>query len=234
MKHALFTLSALVLSAALQASPIVVDAPVDHLFVPKGFDNNDNVEVVVTGTFPNTCYSRNKVEVAVKEDIINVTVTSLNSTDDKGNCDQIKIPFMENVTIGNLQAGDYKIIVNKKLTEKLDVEIASSRSVDDHLYAMIQYIDLGFTGGLSGDAMLVGRNPEDCLSLDEVKYVSNDKDVLSVLPIMKKVSESCTGERNYLEVPIKFQPRSFKSSKILLFVRTMDGKSVSTLIDKDI
>ena len=29
--------------------PDVVEAPIDHVFVPNGFDNNDHVEVVVTG-----------------------------------------------------------------------------------------------------------------------------------------------------------------------------------------
>lgn len=233
MKHFYVSLFSLALSTLSYAQPIIVNAPVDHLFVPKGFDNNDNVEVMVTGSFPNTCYSRNKVEVKVKEDIINVTVTAL-SVHQKDVCEKIEIPFMENVTIGNLQAGDYKIVVNNFLKENLNVEIASSRSVDNHLYAAINYVDLGFTGGLSGEAFLVGRNQESCLALDEVQYISNGKDTLSILPVMKKVSDDCTGERKHLEVPVKFQPRSFASNKILLFVRTMDGKSVSTLVDKDL
>jgi hypothetical protein len=50
----------------MYASAGVVPAPVDHLFVPNGFDNNDNVEMVVTGKFPTNCYSRNKVETKVE------------------------------------------------------------------------------------------------------------------------------------------------------------------------
>lgn len=234
MKHFTVSLISLAFSSFLYAGPIVVNAPVDHLFVPNGFDNNDNVEVVVTGNFPNTCFSRNKVEVSIKEENINVTITALSTTHEKSDCPKIEIPFMENVTIGNLQAGEYKINVNNKLHEKLNVEIASSRSVDNHLYALINYIDLGFTGGLSGDAMLVGRIHESCLSLDSIEYLSNGKDTLSILPIMKKVSDDCTGERKYLELPVKFAPRAFSSDKVLLFVRTMDGKSVSSLIDKNL
>lgn len=232
MKRISITVLALSISSLLQAAPVVVDAPIDHLFVPNGFDNNDNVEVMVTGNFPTTCFSRNKVEVAVKNEIINVKVTSLDSSKDNSNCETIEIPFMENVTIGNLQAGDYKVIVNNKLTEKLTVDVSSSNSVDDHLYAMINYVELGFTGGLSGEAMLVGKK-QDCLELDKVEYLSNGKDTLSILPIMKKVA-TCTGEKSYLEVPVKFQPRAFANSKVLLFVRTMDGKSISSLVDKDL
>lgn len=234
MKNIYVSLFSLVLSSLTYAQPIVVKAPVDHLFVPKGFDNNDNVEIVVTGNFPNTCYSRNKVEVKLKDEVIDVSVTALSVHHEKDVCEKIEIPFMENVTIGNLQAGDYKVIVNNNLKEELKVDIASSRSVDNHLYALINYVDLGFTGGLSGEAFLVGRVQENCLALDEVKYISNGKDTLSILPIMKKVSDDCTGERRYLEVPVKFQPKAFASDKILLFVRTMDGKSVISLVDKNL
>ena len=233
MKRISVTMLALSISSLLQAAPIVIDAPVDHLFVPNGFDNNDNVEVMVTGNFPTTCFSRNKVEVTVKDEVINVKVTSLDSSKDNTKCEKIEIPFMENVTIGNLQAGDYKVVVNNKLTEKLSIDVSSSNSVDEHLYGMISYVELGFTGGLSGEAMLVGRS-QDCLELDKVEYLSNGKDTLSILPIMKKVSATCTGEKNYLEVPVKFQPRAFASKKVLLFVRTMDGKSISSLVDKDL
>ena len=119
-----------------------------------------------------------------------------------------------------------------KVPEKLSVDVSSSNSVDNHLYAMINYVELGFTGGLSGEAMLVGRT-QDCLQVERVEYLSNGKDTLSILPIMKKIA-NCSGEKNYLEVPVKFKPRAFANNKVLLFVRTMDGKSISSLIDKDL
>lgn len=226
-------LPALFLSiAAANAAPIPVTSPVDHLFVPKGFDNNDNVEVLVSGTFPNPCYSRNKVEVDVKDEKIDVTVTALvNKSKDK-NCDAMEVPYMENVTIGNLQAGDYQISVNKKIEEKLEIGEASSNSVDDHLYAMMDYIELGFTGGASGDVLLVGRTT-DCLAFDRLEYISNGKDTLSLLPIMKRVSQTCSNEKKILSVPVKFNPQEFIHSKLVLFVRTLDGKSINALVEKE-
>ena len=72
--------------------PDVVEAPLDHLFVPNGFDNNDNVEVVVTGKFPNPCYVRNSYKVKIQEDQIKIDVTSL-SMDDPAytKCEPLKI-----------------------------------------------------------------------------------------------------------------------------------------------
>ena len=41
--------------------PILIQAPVEKVFViTDGFDTNDNVEVVIKGSFPNSCYPADK------------------------------------------------------------------------------------------------------------------------------------------------------------------------------
>jgi hypothetical protein len=217
--------------------PDVVEAPIDHVFVPHGFDNNDHVEVIVTGKFPNPCYVKNKYDVKISNDVIEIDITSL-SMDDPAytKCEPLKIPFTEVVNIGNLQGGDYKIIVNKggayEQKDAISVATASSDSVDDNIYAMVDYVETGFTGGSSGDAILVAQSPSPCLVLDRVAYLSNEKDTLSVLPIMKKVSSNCPEKSQRLEIPIKFDPSKFKFEHILLFVRTIEGRSVNSIISR--
>lgn len=227
----LLTLATVLLSSSLLAAPIIVKAPVDHLFVPTGFDNNDNVELFVSGEFASSCYSRNKVDVKFNDDMIDVTVTALLNNDPEKNCEELKVPYMENVTLGSLQAGNYKVRVNNKLTDKLAIKEARSSSVDDYIYAPVDYIELGFTGGINGEVMLVGRSSE-CITFDRVEMISNNKDTLSVLPIMKVVSKNCANERTNFSIPVKFQPRAFANKNILLYVKTMDGKSVTTLMHK--
>lgn len=215
--------------------PDVVEAPIDHVFVPNGFDNNDHVELIVTGKFPNPCYTRNRYDLKVKDNIINIDITSL-SMDDPAytKCEPLKIPFTEVINVGNLQGGEYQVVVNAggKYEQKdtIIVGTASSDSVDDNIYAMVDYIETGFTGGASGDAILVAQSPSPCLVLDRVEYLSNTKDSLSVLPIMKKVSSNCPEKRERLEIPIKFDPSKFKYEQLLLFVRTIEGRSVNTII----
>jgi len=217
--------------------PDVVEAPVDHIFVPRGFDNNDHVEVIVTGKFPNPCYIRNKYDVKINNDVIKISITSL-SMDDPAytKCEPLKIPFTEVVNIGNLQGGDYKIIVNEggayERKDSISVATTSSTSVDDNIYAMVDYIETGFTGGASGEAMLVAQSPSPCLVLDRVEYLTNEKDTLSVLPIMKKISSNCPEKRERIDIPIKFDSTKFKNEQILLFVRTIEGRSVNTFIAK--
>lgn len=231
MKHLLSTVFPLAMSLSAFAGPGVVLAPVDHLFIPKGFDNNDNIEVLVSGKFPNACYSRNKVDIKVKEDEIEVNITALYTKDAGKTCEKIEIPYLENVTIGSLQAGNYKITVNNNLKDKMAVDEASSNSIDDHLYAQVDYVELGFTGGVNGDVFLVGRST-DCMAFDRLETISNGHDTVSVLPIMKKVTEQCSSRRNQFTIPVRFDPQALDFSQVLLFVRTMDGKSVHALVDK--
>lgn len=238
MRH-LITFCAFMISGSVMAQmPSIVDAPVNHLFVPEGFDNNDNVEVVVTGEFPNPCFSTNKVEVDVKGDDVFITITALAKQDNNSRlCEDLKVPFTEVVRIGNLQAGTYQLFVNQgsshELRGKMSIAVSNSNSVDDHLYAQVDYIELGITGGLSGDALLIGSTLSPCMQLDKVEYISNKADTFSVLPVMKRIGRNCPERKTRLEIPIKFKPQQLASSKVLLFVRSIEGKSVHTIIDKE-
>ena len=232
----LFTVLSFALSlSAFAHPPEIVVSPVDHLFVPKGFDNNDNVEVIVTGKYPNPCYIRNTSEVEVKDEKIFITVTALRR-DGGSECEPMAVPFSEEITIGNLQAADYEIIINQatrhELKENLEVALSRSTGVDDHIYAIVDYVELGFTGGLSGDAVLMARAPSDCVVFDKVEYLSNKKDTISILPIMKKVSDVCQEKTKRFQIPVKFDPKSLPEKDILLFVRSIEGKAVHSIINR--
>lgn len=226
-------LAVLPLAQALE----VIPAPVDHLFVPAGFDNNDNVELVVTGRFPSTCYSRNKVEVKVHNDLIDVKVTSFTRRDSRVNCLAMTVPFTEVVTVGNLQAGTYRVAVNSQtragLRDRLTVSESRSNSMDDFIYASVDYIELGFTGGQTGSAWLRAQLPSPCIAFDRVEYLSNGKDVVSIMPIMKRLSDFCPMKMVPYEIPITFDLERLSSKKVLLFSRSIDGKSVSTVVNRE-
>lgn len=232
-----FALPLLLSAAPFAHATIVIPAPLDHLFVPAGFDNNDNVELVVSGHFPNTCYSRNKVDVKVADDQINVRVTAFTRRDSSEKCIDMVVPFTEVVTVGNLQAGNYKVVVNeapgaKGLHDTLNVTESRSNSMDDYIYAQVDYIDLGFTGGLDGSAFLAAELPSPCLEFDRVEYLSNGKDTVSIMPIMKQLSDFCPMKMVPYQIPVKFDLASLPAKQVLLFGRTVDGKSVSKIINK--
>ncbi len=97
---------------------------------------------------------------------------------------------------------------------------------------MVGFVETGFIGGASGDAILIAQSPSPCLVFDRVEYLSNTKDALSILPIMKKVFSNCNKKNERLEIPVKFDPAKFYSDQVLLFVRTIYGRSVHTIISR--
>lgn len=225
MKKSL-VLSGLFLSQLAFAQPQIIPAPVKHLYVPQGFDSNDAVEVVVTGNFPNPCLSRNDVSVSVIEDKIDVLVTAL-MPDEKLNCPDMLVPFKEVVSIGNLQGGEYQIVVNKKLKEKLVVEESASGAVDEHLYAAIDNVEKK----ADGKFVLQGWRYSNCIELQKIEVRSNNKDTLSVLPIMKQVSDFCPMKMMPVSYEVSLDFRDVKVDEALIHVRTMDGKSFNKIFD---
>lgn len=212
-------------------------SPVNQLFVPAGFDDNDNVELVATGVYPNSCFIRNVYNVQMKPGLILVYMKSVERKDVlPTKCHNLKVPFKEVISLGSIPAGKYQVVINPRTKfqqqQLLYVAAAQVSSVDDHYYAMVDYVDTGFTGGLGGEALLVGKNPSPCLVYDRVQYLSNGNDTISVLPIMKRVGEVCPNRPERLELPLRFDLRSFKSSKVLIYVRSLDGKSFSTILQK--
>lgn len=200
-------------------------APVKHLYVPSGFDSNDAVEVVVSGSFPNSCFGRNTVNVEVHGDVVDIEVTAIKKKSFA--CIDMIIPYQEVISIGNLQGGNYSVRVNEVLEESLKVEEASSNSVDDHIYAAIDQID----ETAPGQFVLKGWRYSPCVVLDEVKVVSNNKDTLSLMPVMKQVSTFCPMKMTPVSYPVKLNFQSLKTTEPLLHVRTMDGKSFNKIIN---
>ncbi len=222
----IFFATLLLISSSAFAQADLRSAPVKHLYVPTGFDSNDSVEVVVTGHFPNPCYSRNTVEVDVKDDVIKVEITALYRGEEKVLCPQMLVPYKEVVSLGNLQGGNYKVIVNGTLNDELTVEEASSSAVDEHLYAAID----GLEHKSGNDYILRGWRYSPCVELDRVEVVSNGKDTLSVLPIIKQVSDFCPMKMMPVSYPVKLSTGSLRTAEPLIHVRTMDGKSFNAIL----
>ncbi len=219
------------------ADSSVVVAPTDHVFVPKGFDNNDSVEVVVTGNFSSSCYSRNITKVNVSGTQIDISVDAIEKRDKEGSeslCALMLVPFKDVVSIGLLPAGLYTITVNKgtqyEVVNTLMVEKTESSLTDDYTYLDVLYIE---QLEVANRYKVKGMRYSPCLELDRFEAISNNKDTISVLPIMKKVSDFCPMKMTPVVYETEIDTSGLPASKILLHVRTMDGKSVNTLIQKD-
>jgi len=215
--------------ASLASTPIEVEIPVTKIYSPKGFDSNDMAEVILTGFLPNLCHKSPTLKAEVVGKIIYVTATALNYEQDNPFCPEMIVPFLSSVQVGVLDRGQYevKVNVNTPYDRKGELFISESMSpsVDEHTYAYVDHV-VRIAG--TRKVRLNGYNPSDCFVLDRIDYGNNGKDVYSVLPKMKQVSDHC---------PLKMTPFSFvtevpntlSEKEVLLHVRVMNGKSVNTI-----
>ncbi len=206
-----------------------VAAPVTQVFSPLGFDSNDSSEVIISGFLPNLCYKAAKADAQVSGKSVQVEVSALKV---KGRmCAMMSVPFLEVATLGVLPAGKYSVEVNpgrrRALEGNLTVVKAERSSIDDFIYANVSQIER-----IEGTRriLLRGENPSSCYDLDEIRLISNGKDVYSVLPILTQVSSRCDSVMEPFEYEFTV-PRELPAKKILLHVRVMNGKSVNQLFD---
>lgn len=214
-----------------------VSIPTDQVFLPKGFDSNDNTQIVISGHLPNLCYHgiSNKVEVLHDKREIKIQLMADYTHPPSGFCIEVVMPFLEIVSLGNLHVGKYDVKINEgtpvALNSPLPLQVfaPSSTSIDDLIYANVDYIVKD-----PNDAnmiKLVGENPMSCLVLKDIKIISNDLDTYSILPIMENKSENCENVPSSFVYKVNI-PSDLQAESILLHVRSMGGKSVNTIIKR--
>ena len=218
-------------AALAQTNPSIIFALLDHLYVPYGFNEINTTEVVVTGYLPSPCYGAPEYKVRVNNDqvYIRMTTTRTQTADHRPNlCTDVAVPFTETLKIGRLNPGHYQVRINegsaRAIMSTLDIARAKVNSVDEYPYAIVQYVEQNQT---DMHFYLNGYVYSDCYVLDQVRYMSNQKDVLAVLPIMKQIRPTCP--RKMIPYRVRIDPplNSIPSPVFLLHVRSADGHSVN-------
>lgn len=209
-----------------------VPAPLNGIFVPKGFDNNDNAQVVITGAYPNSCYQVGRVDAIVDHEakVVDVEVTAYYKADRM--CLMLYTPFTEVVSLGVLTQGDYSLQVNNTMdTQKMPVALASSDSSDDFVYAnvfgLMRRGDRGFE--------LQGRLPKACAVLKEIKMIEEEGKIMVVLPIIE-FPEGCNPhESDAADLGKSFNKKFVLPADIkgryLIHVRSLNGGSINQVVE---
>lgn len=218
--------------------PVIVEAPVDAIFAPLGFDNNDNVEVVVRGHFPSTCYSVGHTKASV-DDVQKKITLSVESILHIGSpCVQIRVPYIQSVKVGLLKPGNYSIAVESEPTLQalLPVKQSLAESVDDYMYAHVQTVSLSQNGQGLQTLTLKGTHPElsegtGCVVMKDIKVNPVMNGVLVVQPIAQIVSgsacQTAAANPNFSHTVTLTTPVLNKS---LIHVRTTHGDAINYLV----
>jgi hypothetical protein len=228
-------------NVALADNPVLVQAPVDKVFVPTGFDDNDKVEVIVHGHFNSSCYKMGPVSAAVDETNKKVTLSAQAFYYAGATCIQMISPFIKSVELDrHLTSGNYTIAVAGRPaaeTSQLRVSKSTRPDADDFLYAAVNSASV--ESGIDGarELVLKGQHPyllDGCVKMEDVKsYVGADKTVV-VQPVTKIVyGDECRGSvNNRFEYRTKFGG-DFTQGEYLLHVRVLDGNSVNQFLKID-
>jgi hypothetical protein len=206
--------------------PDLVLAPIQRSFIPQGFDNNDNAQVVVTGGYPNSCYhvghTQYWIDRAAKK--IDVEVTAYKTNNEV--CLQVYVPFQQEISVGILDKGTYTVSVNQdtRNARTMTVRDAPTVSPDNHIYAPVtQIIRVG-----AREFLLRGTFHSSCMNMEEIKVAYEPGEVVAVLP-MAGYDSSCfeTGQARPWEA--RFQVKNDLAGDFLMHVRSLNGDALNSV-----
>lgn len=209
-------------------NPVKVPATFKRIYVPEGFDDNDNVQFVGEGVFSSSCYRYSDTVVSVNhtDKIINITTSAYKYN---GMCMQLVLPFDRVVDVGILKQGTYTINQGQTGVQVGSIVIKSSTrgEPDDNLYAPISQALFTSKNGVN-KVTLTGDFPMSCMKLRKVEtHVLTDG--LIIQPIAEMVNTGCKDGTFPFETEVDLG--TVKPGRYLLHVRSMNGKSINSLVD---
>lgn len=245
----IFGCSALLFASIALASnqPAIENAAkyVDKVFIPMGFDDNDNVEVIISGHLPNTCYRAGQAKYTIDEEKKSIVLDATVFNYSKANnvCFEVMTPFMFKVSVGILNSGKYNVVLktpnpSQRKVETLDVTKSNSPQPDDYLYAPVQNISGVQVSEDQIKVSLEGTFPYmlvGCMVMKDVMIHTKDG-VVVVQPIAELISsdedERCVNQKNIRDFVVNRVVPYKLDSQTLLHVRVMNGLSVNQVMSK--
>lgn len=236
----LAAMSGVVSGTGFADSPKLVQAPVEKVFVPQGFDDNDKVEVVVHGHFTSSCYKMGPVNSTVDKANKKILVHAQAYYYPQAVCTQMVVPFIKSVELNeHLPSGNYKVeVINRPAakTTALVVAKATRPEADDYLYAAVQSATIEEKTNGEREIILKGQHPfvfQGCVKFSEVKATVGTSGVIVIQPITHiELDESlCAGSVNNRFEFRKSINKAFPSGEYLMHVRVLDGNAINQFVD---
>lgn len=220
------------------------EIPVKALLAPwSGFEEKNVVQVVLYGTLPNSCYTLGRYEVEKDESRHTLTIHQYAIKQTNGVCTQesqmpshllSSVPFTNEVSLGNLVAGEYHFIFNqiggKAGHRTLDVS-PNIVPGDTLPYAVVSNLSVPDVVSEKKDihVTLSGVLNSSCIELNPEVEVKNQGDVSILFPtVTVKKSGFCA----QVLIPYEKTVNLGKANAgiRLIHARSMNGKAVNKVI----
>lgn len=222
-----------------KTTPREIPSPVTKIFIPEGFDDNDNVEVILKGEFPNSCYhvGRTGIKVDQAKMLITVWATAYQYAGSE-ECLEVITPFIQEVSAGILKKGDYKVVFqyDNDIAADLKVVARTTESPEDYLYAPVVNARLNIDANGKQSLTLEGNYPYmfvGCMRMREVRATLSNSDVLVVQPITEIVNnDECFTQPSDKAFSVTTGLSQPFMKEGLIHVRVLNGDAINRLVQK--
>jgi len=211
--------------------PKIVNVEVRKTYVPTGFDDNDRIQLMAAGTFPNTCYKvgHYTTEIDAQTKTIRIRQSAYQYF---GVCLNLVVPFSQIVDLGPLKAGTWQLVdaSSGKAMSSFSVTRSTKPEPDEYLYAPVSDAYVHRDAATGKDTVtLQGTFTDRCTQLKEVR-VHYYPEVIVVQPIAVHIEkrDGCAYELVRFSETVNLA-EGLKGT-YLLHVRAMNGQAISKLV----
>lgn len=215
--------------------PQVVALNPEYVFIPTGFDNNDNSQIVLFGYLPNTCYRTGGTLSKIDEKLKKIYITHSAYLYSDEICLEVAVPYVQTIDLGILSEGHYEILLkngNGQFQPQGEMIIHESKiaAADDHLYAPIEDAYVERLPGQTPILVLKGTFPNQCFSMNTVETIYTAHNIIEILPIINvHTGGPCPQSEQPFIVKVPLDRPG--QGKTLIHIRSLNGQSVNKVID---
>ncbi len=207
------------------------------VYVPQGFDSNDNVEIFFEGQFSDACHKVGLTSHTVDEESKSIYITDLAYYFGNSFCAMMVVPYQKGLNAGTLPEGNWKVYFRHSRGNFVEeghvpVQAAQTERPDNHLYAPVEKTKFhNALGEKPARIELSGRFFNSCMRLDQVKVVQREgSNVVEILPIAIMERGGCEELAEGVEFDRTVNLKNLRQGRVLLHTRANNGRSVNEIV----
>lgn len=226
-----------------------LEIPVKALLAPQyGFEQKNNIDVVLYGSLPNGCYTLADTQIEKIGDGHTISVRQFANRDSSGICAlngsgdsglpehmRLVVPFTNDISIGQLDVGDYNFLYTLENgavgTRPLQVAKNITSTPDTLPYAATMAAEAPIVLNVNDDLRVTisGVLNSSCTKLNEDVQVMNENDVFVLLPTVHVETGVMCAQ---VMIPFQKEVNLGKSQPgyHLVQIRSMNGKAVNKVV----
>ena len=223
--------------ANIGSKPEVYHSAPGDLYIPQGFDDNDNVEIFFEGLFTDACHKAGLATHTVDEESRSIYITNDSYYFGDAFCASVVVPYQKSINAGMLREGEYRVLFKHSRGNFVDqgivpVKKSGKQQSDDFLYAPVEKTKFHAPSATEPAILeLSGRFFNTCMRMDFVKVQHrNYSNVIDILPIAIMDRGGCEAIPGGTEFTHRVKLNDLRPGRFLIHTRALNGQSVNEIV----